>query len=191
MREGKLIKEYIPRDNYAYFALSLPDLDKIEEVNVFMTALSGDAALIVSATEKLPDFTSSAVKQSGAKCNIVLGKSELSKEIYISVYAFQFTEVNLGVIVHRSTDSGNVHEIPLIEGNLQNYVLNKTQPIANFIISVLEQAEIIVLLNEISGYVRMFVLDQNKNILPCINAPADRLTCKFAPQKNSNYSVKV
>jgi hypothetical protein len=44
-----------------------------------MTALSGDAALIVSITDKLPDFSSDGVKQSGAKCNIVLSRDQLEK----------------------------------------------------------------------------------------------------------------
>lgn len=73
------MKEYIPRDNYAYFALSLPDYDKVEEVNIFMTSLSGDAALLVSTTVKLPDFDSEAIKESGAKCNIVLNKDKIQK----------------------------------------------------------------------------------------------------------------
>jgi hypothetical protein len=30
LREGKLVKEYIPRDNYAYFALALADLTEVE-----------------------------------------------------------------------------------------------------------------------------------------------------------------
>jgi hypothetical protein len=45
-----LIKEYIPKDKYAYFAFSLPDIDSVDEINIFLTALSGDAALIISTT---------------------------------------------------------------------------------------------------------------------------------------------
>jgi hypothetical protein len=41
LREGKLVKEYIPKDSYAYFALSLTEVDSVEEVNIFLTALSG------------------------------------------------------------------------------------------------------------------------------------------------------
>jgi hypothetical protein len=37
----------------------------------------------------------------------------LAKEVYIAVYAYRFTEVNLGVVVRRKNGTGSVHDIPL------------------------------------------------------------------------------
>jgi hypothetical protein len=91
LREGQIIKEYIPKGNYVYFAFSLPNIDSVDQINVFLTTLSGDAALIISTTEQLPNLNSKGVKESGSKCNIVLSRDQLASEVYISVYAYQFT----------------------------------------------------------------------------------------------------
>jgi hypothetical protein len=115
LKEGKLVKEYIPRDSYAYFVLSLPDVGEVQQANLFLTALSGEVALIVSRDEPLPSLKSvNALSQGGSKCNIVLEGDKLAKEIYVAVYAYRFTEVNLGVIVHRKHENGSSHDIPLL-----------------------------------------------------------------------------
>lgn len=134
----------------------------------------------MSTTDQLPSFSSIGKYQTGAKCNIVLERSQLAREIYIAVYAYRFTEVNLGAIVHRKSDNTSVHDIPLQEGNLQTYLLNKTQRSAQFIVSVREQKEITVLVNEVSGHVSVAVFDRNKKVVNC-NEPKDRLACSFSP----------
>lgn len=58
LKEGKLVKEYIPRDSYVYFVLSLPDVGEVQQANLFLTALSGEVALIVSKDEPLPSLES-------------------------------------------------------------------------------------------------------------------------------------
>lgn len=72
LREGKVVKEYIPRDSYAYFVVGLTDLQDVQQANIFLTALEGEVALIVSKDEPLPSLTSKALQQAGSKCNIVL-----------------------------------------------------------------------------------------------------------------------
>jgi hypothetical protein len=114
LREGKVVKEYIPRDSYAYFVLALTDVEAVQQANLFLTALSGDVALIVSKDDPLPSLTSKALSQAGSKCNIVLEGDQLAKELYVAVYAYRFTEVNLGVIVRRKHENGSSHNIPLI-----------------------------------------------------------------------------
>jgi hypothetical protein len=54
-----------------------------------------------------------------------LQRNQIAKEIYISVYAYQFTEVNLGIVVHRATDTAeeNLNTIFLEKGNLLTYTL--------------------------------------------------------------------
>lgn len=109
------MKEYIPRDSYAYFVLSLPDLAEVKQINLFLTALSGEVALIVSKDEPLPSLKSSnVISQGGNKCNIVLDGDKLAKELYVAIYAYRFTEVNLGVIVYRGQENGSSHDIPLL-----------------------------------------------------------------------------
>jgi hypothetical protein len=48
-----------------------------------------------------------------------------------------------------------------------------------------------VLLNEISGHVKISLTGKDKKEVPCTNDPKDRLVCSFKPEKYSNYSVKV
>lgn len=83
------------------------------KINFFLTTYSGDAALIISKDIKYPSITSPALKESGTKCNIVLEKDQISAQIYVAVYAYQFTEISLGVIVQRSSENATAHDIPL------------------------------------------------------------------------------
>ena len=92
------------------------------------------------------------------------------------MYAYRFTEVNLGAIVHRKADNVSVHDIPLQEGNLHTYLLNTTQKNAQFIVSVREQQEITIIVNEVSGHVTVTVLDKNNQVVSC-KEPKDRLSC--------------
>lgn len=103
----------------------------------------------------------------------------MAKEIYISVYAYQFTEVNLGVIVHRKSTPGSVHEIPLEKGNIQSYILNKTQKYVRFIVVSKSKGEITVVVNELLGAILMKIINEAGKEEKCSNVPQDRLFCKF------------
>jgi hypothetical protein len=70
-------------------------------------------------------------------------------------------------------------------------LLNKTQPTAQFIISIKDQTEVTVLVNEISGHVKLRVIDQDKKTVACTNTFQQRISCNFKTSKNSNYTVKV
>jgi hypothetical protein len=87
---------------------SLPEISSITEIDIFVTTFSGETALIVSSTDKLPTLSSSAadvVKQSGSANSIVLKEERLATELYISIYAYQFAEINIGVVVHRNSSA--------------------------------------------------------------------------------------
>ena len=105
--------------------------------------------------------------ESGAKNNIILKKDQLALEFYISVYAYQFTEINIGVIVHRTTSNASVHEFPLLQGNVQTYIINQTQPNADFKFNSKNSSEIAVLLNELSGHIDMSIVDSQGNGVTC------------------------
>jgi hypothetical protein len=77
----------------------------------------------------------------------VLKESQLAPELYISVFAYQFTEINIGVIVNRNSSNSSVHEIPLSVDNVQTYTLNKTQDTAYFKFNSKNAAEITIFLN--------------------------------------------
>ena len=73
----------------------------------------------------MPALNSSALdleRQSSAKNSIVLHRSELASKIYISVFAYESSEVSIEVIVHRSNSSAL--EIPLTDGTVQTYTLH-------------------------------------------------------------------
>ena len=62
--------------------------------------------------------------------------------------------------MHRKSTPGNVHEIPLEKGNIQSYILNKTQKSVRFIIVSKSKGEITVVVNELLGAILMRVINE-------------------------------
>ena len=103
-----MVKEYLPKNTFINYAFSLPSYEDVEEINIFSVSFSGKSVLLVSQTEKYPTLqskTSDIKTDTGSKSSIILKGSEIKGQIYISVYAQTFTEVNVGVLVHRKSGS--------------------------------------------------------------------------------------
>lgn len=54
LREHKVIKDYITRNSYLFFAFSLPSIEGIDSVSIFQNTLSGDSSLLISTKEHYP-----------------------------------------------------------------------------------------------------------------------------------------
>jgi len=127
LKENKMVKEYLAKDTYANFAFSLPSYNDIEEINIFSVSFSGKSVLLVSQADKLPTLYSDSKDvrtDTGSKSSIIIKGEQLKEgEIYISIYAQTFNEVNLGVLVHRK--AGKTKEIALENGNSFPYTFGE------------------------------------------------------------------
>jgi len=54
LKENVVAKDYIYKNSYAYFSFSLPSLEDVIEIDIFVTTFSGESALIVSSSEQFP-----------------------------------------------------------------------------------------------------------------------------------------
>jgi hypothetical protein len=56
LRENAIVKDFIYKDNYVYYAFSLPSIENVSKIEIVLTTFSGEAALIVSTVEHYPTF---------------------------------------------------------------------------------------------------------------------------------------
>jgi hypothetical protein len=117
----------------------------------------------------------------------------LASEIYISIYAYQFTEVNLGVIVHRTSDTKdqNLNTIILEKGNLLTYTLNATHSVVSFKANSQDSKSIVVSLNELAGHCTFKVFDSANTQLDCIGKSDNALICQVTATRNTDYRIEV
>ena len=75
LREGKITKQYLAKDNYAYFAFALPDYSDVFDITIFTTTYSGESVLLLSLTDHFPDIKSTATDlqtETGSRASIRL-----------------------------------------------------------------------------------------------------------------------
>jgi hypothetical protein len=76
-----VVKDYIPKQSYVYYAFSLPSMADVTKIVIFATTLSGESALIVSTTQQFPTLESpidEIQKSAGENSNVVLDATQLS-----------------------------------------------------------------------------------------------------------------
>lgn len=127
LKENKMVKEYLPKNTFINYAFSLPSYEDVQEINIFSISFSGKSVLLVSQTEKYPTLQSKSpdIKtDTGSKSSIILKGSQIKGQIYITVFAQTFTEVNVGVLVHRKSQN-KTKEITLQNGNSFPYTFGE------------------------------------------------------------------
>jgi hypothetical protein len=69
------VKDYIYKDYYIFYAFSLPSIENVTQIEIFLTTFSGEAALIMSTTEQFPTFKTPLNQiqtQTGEKSSIII-----------------------------------------------------------------------------------------------------------------------
>lgn len=116
----------------------------------------------------MPTLNSSAigiVESTSLNNSILLSRSQLASSLYISIFAYEFSEINIEVIVHHYDFS--YKNIPLNHDTVQTYTLPSSEPTISFTIDSNDDKYISVFLNELAGIVEMKLHDNNNQDINC------------------------
>ena len=105
LKEGFPVRDRTFVGNYRYYSFSLASKEDIEQIDFFLTIMTGDVILIWSKTEKYPTYED--IDKQKAFTNetdsIILDKENIYEGIYyLSVYAFEVSEYTIGLAIERS-----------------------------------------------------------------------------------------
>jgi hypothetical protein len=123
----------------------------------------------------------------------VLEGGKLANDLYISVYAYQFTEVNLAVIVHRASDTveSNLNTLVLEKDSLLTYTLDSTHSSVSFKFNSRDSGSIVVSLNELAGHCSFKVFDLTNMQLSCLGKKDNALVCQVNTEQDTDYRIEV
>ena len=98
----------------------------------------------------------------------MLKGKQLATKIYISVFAEEAAEYDIGMLVNRKGFVEPSDEIILSEGMIMPVTLNKNDKISEFRLYSRAATQIAVYVNELSGYVEMEVVDNDDKEVTCL-----------------------
>ena len=102
LREGMITKDFILKGKSSFYLFPIRQMEKVEEVVVFVTLTEGDVNLYGSNVDPFPTESSNAsVILTGANKRIVFSKEKLSNTLYLSVFGEELSYYTINVLVKR------------------------------------------------------------------------------------------